>query len=60
MWLREVLRCPECLREGQMRYQYGNYCCDFCDQCWTPSTLQAFLKAFEKGREFERTHGKSS
>lgn len=42
---------------GQMRYQYGNYCCDRCDECWRPDTLQFFLKAFEMGRNFEKQNG---
>jgi len=51
---RETCRCPQCLRIGEMRFQYGNYICDYCDQTHTASTLMYFMKAFEMGREFER------
>lgn len=47
-------RCPKCLILGKMRFQYGNYCCDQCDECWPPDSLGHWMKAFEQGREFER------
>lgn len=56
----ESARCPNCLRLGEMRYQYGNYCCDYCDRCWGPGTLTHFMKAFEAGREFEKQGGNLS
>ena len=51
------LRCPNCLTLGELRYQYGNYCCDKCDRCWRSDTLGHFMKAFEAGREFEKKGG---
>jgi len=51
---RETLRCPVCLTLGEMRFQYGGYCCDRCDQCWGPDTMDHFMKAFELGRKYER------
>ena len=50
----ESARCPVCLTVGELRFQYGNYCCDHCDQCWRADTLGHWMKAFEQGREFER------
>jgi len=50
----ESARCPVCLTVGEMRFQYGHYCCDRCDQCWRTDTLGHWMKAFEQGREFER------
>ena len=55
----EHLRCPQCLRLGEMRYQYGNYCCDYCDRCYPADWIGAFMRAFEAGREFERGNGQS-
>lgn len=50
----ESLRCHVCCEEGKMRYQYGSYCCDKCDQCWRADHAGQFLEAFEKGRKWER------
>lgn len=54
----ETYRCPSCLRVGKMRYQYGSYFCDFCDQRWRADHLGHFLRAFEAGREYERKNKK--
>ena len=47
-------RCPVCLTLGEMRYQFGSYCCDKCDQTFRADTLTHFMKAFEQGRAFEK------
>lgn len=54
----ESARCPTCLTVGEMRFQYGNYCCDRCDECWGTDRLGHWMKAFEQGREFERQNKK--
>ncbi len=50
----ESARCPVCLEIGKMFFQHGNYCCLKCDQCFRSDRLDYWMKAFEKGRAFER------
>ena len=54
MTFQESSRCPNCLELGKLRYQFGDYVCDKCDQTFGPGTLTHFMKAFEAGRKFER------
>lgn len=42
-----------------MRYQHGNYCCDYCDRYYPADWIGAFMRAFEAGREFERNNGQT-
>ena len=54
MTFQENARCPVCLELGKLRYQFGSYVCDKCDQTFRADTLDHFMKAFEAGREFEK------
>lgn len=51
------MRCPKCLELGKLRPQHGNYVCDRCDQVFASDSLGHWNKAFEKGRDFERSNG---
>lgn len=53
MTFQETVRCPNCLELGKLRYQYGNYVCDKCEQTFRPDYLTRWMRAFEAGIAFE-------
>jgi ribosomal protein L37AE/L43A len=50
-------RCPNCLELGKLRYLYGRYFCDQCDQFFASDWLGHWNKAFNQGMEFGRQTG---
>lgn len=54
-YFHETCRCPHCLELGRFGFEHGSYECLKCGMRNSASTLQAFLKAFDQGRAYERS-----